>query len=88
MDDCSIDGTIDKLKELSNNENIKIIFHDHNQVKGSAIRSGISSITGNILITQDADLEYDRSDYKKLLLTFFETDADVVYGSRFLGGGK
>ena len=71
VDDCSIDGTIDKLKELSNNKNIKIIFHDHNQGKGAAIRSGISSITGNILIIQDADLEYDLSDYTKLLLPFF-----------------
>jgi glycosyltransferase involved in cell wall biosynthesis len=88
VDDFSNDGTINKLKELANIKNIQIIFHEYNKGKGAAIRSGISRITGDILIIQDADLEYDPSDYKKLLLPFFETDADIVYGSRFLGGGK
>ena len=88
VDDFSNDGTINKLKDLANIKNIKVIFHEYNQGKGAAIRSAIDSISGDILIIQDADLEYDPSDYKKLLLPFFETDADIVYGSRFLGGGK
>ena len=73
---------------FSKNEKFRIILHDHNQGKGAAIRTGIKNINGDILIIQDADLEYDPSDYNKLLTPFFETDADIVYGSRFLGGGK
>tara|TARA_Y100000389_G_scaffold114027_1_gene111184 strand:+ start:2088 stop:2816 length:729 start_codon:yes stop_codon:yes gene_type:complete len=88
VDDFSNDGTRDKLKEFSHINNIKILLHDCNQGKGAAIRSGVDSISGDLIIIQDADLEYDPSDYNKLLLPFFETDADIVYGSRFLGGGK
>ena len=88
MDDFSNDGTKKKLEMFSKNEKFRIILHDHNQGKGAAIRTGIKKINGDILIIQDADLEYDPSDYNKLLTPFFETDADIVYGSRFLGGGK
>ena len=88
VDDFSNDGTRDKLRELSHINNIKILLHDRNQGKGAAIRSGVDNISGDLIIIQDADLEYDPSDYNKLLLPFFETDADIVYGSRFLGGGK
>jgi|TARA_B110000003_G_C16554408_1_gene497897 glycosyltransferase involved in cell wall biosynthesis len=88
VDDFSNDGTRKKLQALSENQKFKIILHDHNQGKGAAIRTGINNINSDILIIQDADLEYDPSDYKKLLVPFFETDADIVYGSRFLGGGK
>ena len=88
VDDFSNDGTKKKLEMFSRNEKFRIILHDHNQGKGAAIRTGIKNINGDILIIQDADLEYDPSDYNKLLTPFFETDADIVYGSRFLGGGK
>ena len=88
VDDCSTDGTKDKLKKYILDEKIKIIFHDANQGKGAAIKTAISKITGHLVIIQDADLEYDPYDYDKLFLPFFETNADIVYGSRFLGGGK
>jgi glycosyltransferase involved in cell wall biosynthesis len=88
VDDFSNDGTQKKLESFSENQKFKIILHDFNQGKGAAIRTGIKNINSDILIIQDADLEYDPSDYNKLLMPFFETDADIVYGSRFLGGGK
>ena len=65
---------------------IKYIFKDFNEGKGSAIIKGISIATGDIILIQDADLEYDPSEYSKLLKPFIESNADVVYGSRFLGG--
>lgn len=88
IDDCSVDGTKEILKNLKNEEKINIFFHEKNLGKGAAIQTAIQHVTGDIVIIQDADLEYDPFDYNKLLLPFFETDADVVYGSRFLGGGK
>lgn len=87
VDDFSSDGTLKKLENIKDN-NIKIFYHDCNLGKGAAIQTGIKNISGDIIIIQDSDLEYDPSDYNKLLLPFFETNADVVYGSRFLGGGK
>ena len=87
IDDFSNDGTLKKLENIKDN-NIKIFYHDCNLGKGAAIQTGIKNISGDIVIIQDADLEYDPLDYNKLLLPFFETNADVVYGSRFLGGGK
>ena len=88
IDDHSKDGTIDVLKNLSKEEKINVYFHESNLGKGAAIQTALKNITGDIIIIQDADLEYDPSDYNKLLLPFFEANADVVYGSRFLGGGK
>tara|TARA_B100001057_G_scaffold473949_1_gene538961 strand:- start:55 stop:777 length:723 start_codon:yes stop_codon:yes gene_type:complete len=88
IDDNSNDGTKELLKNLDHDEKIKIYFHDKNLGKGAAIQTALQYITGDITIIQDADLEYDPSDYEKLLIPFFETNADVVYGSRFLGGGK
>ena len=88
VDDFSNDGTREKLKKLSTQDKIKIFYHSKNLGKGAAIKTAIAHITGDITIIQDADLEYDPLDYNKLLLPFFETDSDVVYGSRFLGGGK
>ena len=88
IDDCSTDGTKETLKKLELEKNIKVFFHDHNLGKGAAIKTAILHVCGDLLLIQDADLEYDPFDYDKLLLPFFETDADIVYGSRFLGGGK
>ena len=88
VDDFSNDGTKEILKNLSNNGKIQIYFHDANLGKGAAIQTALKYITGDIIIIQDADLEYDPFDYNKLLVPFFETNADIVYGSRFLGGGK
>lgn len=88
VDDFSNDGTREKLKKLSTQDKIKIFYHSKNLGKGAAIKTAIAHIVGDITIIQDADLEYDPFDYNKLLLPFFETDSDVVYGSRFLGGGK
>ena len=88
VDDFSNDGTKEILKNLSNNGKIQTYFHDANLGKGAAIQTALKYITGDIIIIQDADLEYDPFDYNKLLVPFFETNADIVYGSRFLGGGK
>ena len=88
VDDCSNDGTAQIIKQISIDKKIRIFFHNQNLGKGAAIHTGIKHTTGEILIIQDADLEYDPSDYDKLLRPFFEADADIVYGSRFIGGGK
>ena len=88
VDDFSNDGTREKLKKLNIQDKIKVFYHSENLGKGAAIKTAIAQISGDITIIQDADLEYDPFDYNKLLLPFFETDSDVVYGSRFLGGGK
>ena len=88
IDDFSTDGTREVLKNYENKEKIKIIYHEKNYGKGYAIKTAKSYINGDIILIQDADLEYDPFDYNKLLVPFFETNADVVYGSRFLGGGK
>ena len=88
VDDFSNDGSIEILKNLSNNGKIQTYFHNANLGKGAAIQTALKYITGDIIIIQDADLEYDPFDYNKLLVPFFETNADIVYGSRFLGGGK
>ena len=88
VDDSSNDGTIEILKNLTKNDKIKVCFHEINLGKGAAIHTGLKYATGDITIIQDADLEYDPLDYEKLLRPFFEANADIVYGSRFLGGGK
>ena len=88
VDDSSDDGTKELLNEIKNKEKMIVFFHETNLGKGAAIQTAIQHLTGDITIIQDADLEYDPYDYNKLLLPFFETNADVVYGSRFLGGGK
>ena len=88
VDDYSDDGTKELLNEIKDKGKIIVFFHETNLGKGAAIQTAIQHITGDITIIQDADLEYDPFDYNKLLLPFFETNADVVYGSRFLGGGK
>lgn len=85
VDDGSTDGTRDFLKDLRD-ERIKIIRHEKNMGKGAAFRSGLRASTGDVIIVQDADLEYDPKDYPALLGPIIDGKADVVYGSRFLGG--
>ena len=86
VDDYSTDGTKDILKNLKNPE-IKVYYHSKNKGKGSALRTGFAKAKGDICLIQDADLEYDPSDYPKLIEPILEDKADVVYGSRFQGGG-
>lgn len=86
VDDCSTDGTQELLKKFVDLAD-KILFHDYNQGKGAALRTGFKAATGDIVIIQDADLEYDPREYPKLLEPILAGKADVVYGSRFLGSG-
>ncbi len=88
VDDHSSDDSSNKLIEFENQKKIKLFTHSQNFGKGAAIATGLKNISGEIILIQDADLEYDPDDYKKLILPFYEANADVVYGSRFLGGGK
>lgn len=85
VDDFSTDGTRDILGQLDN-PRIKVFFHPKNMGKGAALRTGFSQIQGDIVLIQDADLEYDPREYPKLLEPLLDGRADVVYGSRFLGG--
>ena len=85
VDDGSKDGTRDVLKELDGKEGVRIILHEQNKGKGAAVRTGMDAAQGDILLIQDADLEYDPRDYPQLLAPITEGLADVVYGSRFLG---
>ncbi len=86
VDDCSTDGTYAKLEELERLHRIKIQRHSRNRGKGAAIRTGVENSTGDIVIIQDADLEYNPEEYPKLLKPIYEGKADVVFGSRFLTG--
>ena len=88
VDDGSTDGSEKILREEAAKGDIKVVFHGRNRGKGAAVRTGIQTATGDILLIQDADLEYDPRDYLSLLLPILEKRAEVVYGSRFLGGPR
>jgi glycosyltransferase involved in cell wall biosynthesis len=86
IDDCSTDGTRAILRELEEAApNIRVILQKHNQGKGAALRTGFQHATGDVIVVQDADLEYDPAEYPRLIQPILENRADVVYGSRFIG---
>ncbi len=86
VDDCSDDGTRELLKDLEHDPDIRVFYHSENKGKGAALRTGFREAAGDIVIIQDADLEYDPADYGILIEPIEKGNADVVYGSRFLGG--
>jgi glycosyltransferase involved in cell wall biosynthesis len=88
VDDGSTDGTRDILKELDGQGTVRVILRECNQGKGAAVMDGIRAANGEVLLIQDADLEYDPRDYPALLKPIEEGIADVVYGSRFLGAAR
>ncbi|MBV6394575.1 MAG: Dodecaprenyl-phosphate galacturonate synthase [Anaerolineales bacterium] len=88
VDDGSLDGTREILKKLDGKKGVRVILHEKNQGKGAAVRTGLNAARGDVLLIQDADLEYDPRDYPLLLKPIQEGLADVVYGSRFLGGAR
>jgi glycosyltransferase involved in cell wall biosynthesis len=88
VDDCSTDGTRDLLRKIeaeSPGREIRVFYHEQNQGKGAALRTGFKHVSGTIVVVQDADLEYDPSEYLQLIEPIIDGRADVVYGSRFIG---
>ncbi len=86
VDDCSSDGTRRELEHVAHGGELRALFHQRNQGKGAALRTGFRAARGEIVIVQDADLEYDPAEYPKLMQPILDGRADVVYGSRFAGG--
>jgi glycosyltransferase involved in cell wall biosynthesis len=86
VDDGSTDGTGEILKRTSFDDRVKVLFHDRNRGKGAALRTGFGHVTGEIVAIQDADLEYDPSEFVEMIKPIIEGVADVVYGSRLSGG--
>ncbi len=86
VDDASTDGTSEWLRKMPQNDHVTVLFHTNNMGKGAALRTGFHHVSGDIVIVQDADLEYDPNDYDVLINPILDGRADVVYGSRFLGG--
>lgn len=88
VDDCSTDGTRDKLEKIiePSGRVSRVLYHSTNQGKGAALRTGIAAATGEVVIIQDADMEYDPNEYPRLVEPIANNRADVVFGSRFLGG--
>ncbi len=87
VDDGSTDGTRELLRSLEPCDDVRVILHERNSGKGAALRTGFGQATGDIIIVQDADLEYDPREYRRLIQPIVEGVADVVYGSRFLPVG-
>jgi glycosyltransferase involved in cell wall biosynthesis len=87
VDDCSIDGTQALLRMLSDSD-VKVFYHEKNRGKGAALRTGFQHVTGDVVVIQDADLEYNPQEYHRLLKPILDGRADVVYGSRFLSAGE
>ena len=85
VDDCSTDGTRDRLKDLQQHYGFTLLLQERNQGKGAALRRGFAAVTGDIVVIQDADLEYSPEEFPVLVDLIIEGRADVVYGSRFLG---
>jgi glycosyltransferase involved in cell wall biosynthesis len=88
VEDGSTDGTRDLVSSLDDSQGVRVIIQEKNQGKGASVRAGISAASGDVILIQDADLEYDPRDYPVLLKPIEEDIADVVYGSRFLGGPR
>ena len=88
VDDFSDDGTRELLRDMEQETDLKIFYHTINLGKGASLRTGFKSVTGDVVIVQDADLEYDPSEYENLIKPIRENKADVVYGSRFMGGPR
>ncbi len=86
VDDGSKDGTRDKLNTLKNTAEVKVILHEKNTGKGGALHTGFAAATGDFVLIQDADLEYDPADIPRLLKPVLDGNADVVFGSRFMSG--
>src|SRR5262245_44603095 len=86
VDDYSTDGTRKLLASLPSDGDVKVILQPANKGKGAALRAGFSRVTGDIVVVQDADLEYDPAEYRVLIQPILQNKADVVFGSRFLGG--
>ena len=86
VDDCSTDGTRELLQGLTSDKSLVIVFHERNRGKGAALRSGFQRATGDIVIVQDADLEYDPKEFPVMIGPILDGRADAVYGSRFLSG--
>ena len=88
VDDCSRDGTREVLREKIEPRVAHVLYHERNQGKGAALRTGFAAATGDLVIVQDADLEYDPQDYPRLIEPILAGKADVVFGSRFSGGAS
>jgi len=88
VDDCSTDGTAEILEQEARHADTHVFTHERNQGKGAAVRTALQHATGDILLIQDADLEYDPREYPLLLQPILENRSQVVYGSRFLGGPR
>lgn len=86
VDDCSTDGTRECLQRLQERTEVRVVFHEANRGKGAALRTGFEHATGDVILVQDADMEYDPDEYPRLLGPILEGKAAVVYGSRFKGG--
>jgi glycosyltransferase involved in cell wall biosynthesis len=90
VDDCSNDGTREVLQQLERQRggNFKFLYHQENKGKGASLRTGIAAVTGEVVVVQDADLEYNPQEFSKLLKPILDGRADCVYGSRFMGGDE